>query len=89
MQRGFPLPFLSGILSYQVSGWVIGRRVFATLNAEAMLFVFVAGTLTLLGWLCWKHDASSDENPYSGRTLWWCGVIVGGLLGLVIRLKSG
>jgi len=37
------LPMLAGFLSFQVSGWLMGKRVFESINSEAMLFTFLLG----------------------------------------------
>ena len=37
---------VAGMLSYQVTGWFIGDRVFDDLNSEAMLFTFSLGSVT-------------------------------------------
>lgn len=89
MSTGFPLPFLAGVLGYQVTGWMLGVTVFRSLNAEAMLFVFTLGFVGLCGWLCRRMDAArAEDEPYSGRVLWLTTMIVGAVVGVVIRLKS-
>jgi hypothetical protein len=54
-----------------------GKRMFATLNSEAMLFVCSVGGLAFFWWLLGKFDASDDANAFTGRTAWWASLITG------------
>jgi len=56
---------VAGRLSYQVTGWCIGGRVFDSSNSEAMLFAFLVAGLALTGWLAWKQDAYSAATSFA------------------------
>jgi hypothetical protein len=73
----FPLPVIAGVLGFQLAGWSDGKRMFATLNSEAMLFVCSVGGLAFFWWLLGKFDASDDANAFTGRTAWWASLITG------------
>ena len=86
--KGTPLPFLAGFLTFQISGWFIGERVFDSLNSEAMLFTFLFGGTALLGWLLFKQDSYSSTTSYIGRTVWITCVVMGVFFGLYLRMRS-
>jgi len=65
----------------------MGKRIFDSLNSEAMLFVFLLGGIFLLGWLFFKLDSYSYHPSYWGRTLWIASIVLGVFLGVFIRLK--
>ena len=74
-----------GVLVYQVLGWWVGERVFASVNSEAMLFTFLAGSGALLCWLFSRTTADSSL----GRSIWMINVALGLALGLMFRSVSG
>ena len=84
---GNPLPMVAGMLSYQVTGWFAGGRVFDSLNSEAMLFTFLASGLGLTGWLAWKQDECSASTSLAGRAYWLAVVAIGVGLGACLRFK--
>ena len=84
---GNPMPVVAGMLSYQVTGWCIGDRVFDSLNSEAMLFTFLAAGLALTGWLAWKQDEYSAAASFSGRAYWIAVFALGVGLGACVRFK--
>ncbi len=84
---GNPLPLVAGMLSYQVTGWFFGCRVFDSSNSEAMLFTFLATGLALTGWLAWKQDEYSAVTSFGGRAYWIVIVAIGVGLGACIRFK--
>ena len=75
------------MLSYQVTGWFIGVRVFDNLNSEAMLFTFLATGLALTGWLAWKQDEYSAATSFGGRAYWITLVGIGVAGGSWLRFK--
>ena len=42
---------VTGLLAYQITGWILGERTFSTFNSEALLFTFSLGSVIGLGWL--------------------------------------
>ncbi len=85
MGRGNAFPLVIAVLVYQVSGWLLGERVFASLNSEAMLFTFLAAS----GWLlCWLTSRSTP-NSNLGRSIWLINVAFGVAFGLMFRTVSG
>jgi hypothetical protein len=84
---GFPLPIFGGVLGYQVTGWFIRKCIFESTNGEAMLLVCNSIVLGGFWWLLAKLDAASDDQAHTGRTLWWSSVIIGGLIGTVLKYK--
>jgi hypothetical protein len=83
-----PLPILAGFLTFQISGWFLGERMFESRNSEAMLFTFLFGGVALLGWLLYTQDSYSSNTSYVGRVVWITYVALGVFFGLLIRLKS-
>ena len=84
---GNPLPMVAGMLSYQVTGWCVGGRVFDSLNSEAMLFTVLAAGLALTGWLAWKQDEYSAATSFAGRAYWVAVVAIGVGGGSWLRFK--
>ena len=85
--RANPLPVIVGFLSFQVTGWFKGDKIFDSLNSEAMLFTFLAGGTALLGWLFIRMDRYSEHDSYIGRTLWISSILIGVFFGLFCRFQ--
>ncbi len=73
------------VLVYQVTGWLVGERVFASINSEAMLFTFLAGSGALLCWLFSRSTGDSDL----GRSIWMINVALGVAIGVMFRSVTG
>ncbi len=71
-------PILAGGMGYQVSGWLSGKRIFESLNSEALFFTFLALSLIVIAWLV---IYSSSEGS-GGRIL----VVSLGSIGLVLGI---
>jgi hypothetical protein len=74
-----------GVLVYQVSGWLVGERVFASVNSEAMLFTFLAASGALL---CWLFSRSAADSSL-GRSISMINVALGVALGVMFRSVAG
>jgi hypothetical protein len=83
--RGNPLPIFIGFLTFQVSGWFMGKTIFSSTNSEAMLVTFLAGGTIISGWLFFRLDEYSSNTSYVGRALWWVSLVIGVSLGLYCR----
>jgi len=77
------LTLLGGILAFQVSGWFLGVRIFATLNAEAMLTVFLVTALGIFGLMMFRlEDTDSSQGPGSRSII--VGFLTAGLVAGVL-----
>lgn len=80
-----PFPLAVAVLVYQVSGWLLGERIFASVNSEAMLFTFLAASSWVLYWL--MSRSTPDSNL--GRSIWLINVALGVAFGLMFRGLDG
>ena len=80
------LTLLGGILAFQLSGWFLGVRIFATLNAEAMLTVFLVTALGTFGLMMFRlEEGDSSEGPGS-RSIIIVFLTTGLIAGAILRV---
>jgi hypothetical protein len=84
--RANPLPVLAGGVTYQVSGWLMGGRIFESINAEAMLFAFLLICVAVFGWIFFTTSAYDASHSFLHRKVGLGLIGVGAVLGVLIRI---
>jgi hypothetical protein len=80
------LTMLGGILTYQISGWFLGVRILASLNAEVMLFVFLASALAFFALMMYRL---AEGEVLAGRSVIISYLMMGVIAGVVFRIALG
>ncbi len=85
-RKSNPLPVLVGCLTYQVSGWVMGKRIFDGFNAEAMLFTFLVGSVVVFGWIFLTMTSWDSSKSCLKRRFGIGLIVISVVVGVGIRL---